>query len=88
MPLKFVQRPAEPPIASKGAPSRTITAPTWSCSAVPRQIAAYSPICQLCGKTAHELRPFGPNHESICQECADKDPETTELRWRELNPNG
>lgn len=44
--------------------------------------------CQMCGEMVPEVRPFGPNHESICEKCAEKDPEMTELRWRELNPNG
>lgn len=44
--------------------------------------------CQQCGEMAAEVRPFGKNHESICEACAAKDPETTELRWRALNPNG
>ena len=44
--------------------------------------------CELCGAKVTEVRPFGPNHESICEACAAKDPATTELRWRELNPNG
>lgn len=33
--------------------------------------------CELCGKIA-ELRPYGPNGERICFDCAMKDPETTE----------
>jgi hypothetical protein len=44
--------------------------------------------CQQCGEMVAEVRPFGKNHESICEECAKKDMETTELRWRGLNPNG
>ena len=33
--------------------------------------------CDFCGKIA-ELRPYGPNEEVICIECAKKDPKTTE----------
>jgi hypothetical protein len=33
--------------------------------------------CDLCGKIA-ELRPYGPNGETICFECGEKDPKTTE----------
>lgn len=38
--------------------------------------------CELCGKKA-DLRPYGPNHERICIECGDKDPETTERMMNE-----
>ena len=47
-----------------------------------------APACQMCSKQGVELRPFGPNHESICEACSEKDPEMTELRWREMNPDG
>lgn len=30
--------------------------------------------CDLCGKIA-ELRPYGPNGETVCFECAMKDEE-------------
>jgi hypothetical protein len=33
-------------------------------------------ICFQCGKIA-ETRPYGPNGEEICFECAMKDEETT-----------
>lgn len=32
--------------------------------------------CELCGKI-DECRPYGPNDEQICFECAMKDEETT-----------
>jgi hypothetical protein len=32
--------------------------------------------CEFCGKVA-ELRPYGPNRERICFECAMKDEATT-----------
>ena len=35
--------------------------------------------CQMCGIIA-ECRPYGPNDEEICFECAMKDPETTERK--------
>lgn len=31
--------------------------------------------CELCG-AVDELRPYGPNGESICATCGEKDPET------------
>jgi len=48
----------------------------------------HAPVCEMCHTKVFECRPFGPNHESICADCAAKDPEMTELRWRGLNPNG
>jgi len=36
-------------------------------------------VCELCGKVA-ECRPYGPNCEQICFQCATKDQETTEAR--------
>ena len=35
--------------------------------------------CQMCGFIA-ECRPYGPNDEEICFECAMKDKETTERK--------
>lgn len=32
--------------------------------------------CELCGKVA-DLRPYGPNGESICFQCGMKDEATT-----------
>lgn len=32
--------------------------------------------CEMCG-IVDECRPYGPNDENICFECAMKDPETT-----------
>lgn len=37
-------------------------------------------FCEMCGKF-EELRPYGPNGESICFECAMKDEETTKRRF-------
>lgn len=33
--------------------------------------------CDFCGKIS-ELRPYGPKGETICYECGQKDPATTE----------
>lgn len=43
-----------------------------------RGIIAEEPpqVCEMCGKIA-ECRPYGPNNEQICFECAMKDEETT-----------
>lgn len=35
--------------------------------------------CQMCG-VIDECRPYGPNDEEICFDCAQKDPETTERK--------
>ena len=35
--------------------------------------------CQMCG-VIDECRPYGPNNEEICFDCAMKDPETTERK--------
>ena len=43
--------------------------------------------CQMCGEMVPEVRPFGPDHESICEQCAGKDPQTTALRYMGLNPD-
>lgn len=37
--------------------------------------------CDLCGKIA-ELRPYGPNGETICFQCGKKDPTMTEKIMR------
>lgn len=40
-------------------------------------IAEQAPeVCEMCGVVA-ECRPYGPNDENICFECAMKDEETT-----------
>ena len=46
-----------------------------------RGIIAQEPaqMCEMCGKI-DECRPYGPNDEQICFECAMKDPETTERK--------
>lgn len=36
-------------------------------------------ICEMCGKI-DECRPYGPNDENICFECAMKDKETTKRK--------
>lgn len=48
-------------------------------------------VCELCGKI-DECRPYGPNYEQVCFECAMKDPELTKKRMAEYifgeKPNG
>ena len=44
--------------------------------------------CELCGQPAAELLPYGPNHESICEACAAKNPTLSESRWKEGHPRG
>ena len=39
--------------------------------------------CDLCGKV-DELRPYGPNGESICFDCGMKDEETTAKQFKKL----
>ena len=43
-----------------------------------RGIIAEQPpeVCEMCGKV-DECRPYGPNDENICFDCAMKDEETT-----------
>lgn len=38
--------------------------------------------CEMCG-TIDECRPYGPNGEQICFECAMKDEETTKKKMTE-----
>ncbi len=46
-----------------------------------RGIIAEQPpeACEMCGIIA-ECRPYGPNDENICFDCAMKDEETTERK--------
>jgi hypothetical protein len=39
--------------------------------------------CELCGKN-DELRPYGPNNENICFDCAMKDEATTKRKFKEM----
>jgi hypothetical protein len=39
-------------------------------------------VCEACGKI-DECRPYGPNGEQICFECAMKDEETTRKKMAE-----
>lgn len=42
--------------------------------------------CQMCSKYA-DLRPYGPNGESICFDCGELDPKGTEARMiRRFDP--
>lgn len=36
-------------------------------------------VCEMCGKV-DECRPYGPNDENICFDCAMKDEETTKKK--------
>ena len=38
--------------------------------------------CEMCG-VIEECRPYGPNNEEICFDCAMKDEETTEKKMAE-----
>jgi hypothetical protein len=46
-----------------------------------RGIIAQQPdeVCEMCGVIA-ECRPYGPNDENICFDCAMKDEATTERK--------
>jgi hypothetical protein len=39
--------------------------------------------CQMCGHF-NDLRPYGPNNENICFDCAMKDEPTTRRKFYEL----
>lgn len=39
--------------------------------------------CELCGKI-DECRPYGPNHEQICFDCAMSTPEMKEIADRRM----
>ena len=39
--------------------------------------------CQMCQKV-EELRPYGPNGESVCFECAMKDEEAAKRQFGKL----
>lgn len=39
-------------------------------------------MCEVCGKI-DECRPYGPNGEQVCFECAMKDEETTKKKMAE-----
>ncbi len=43
-------------------------------------------VCELCGKKA-ELRPYGPNGESICFDCGMKDEKITMKKFSGLLNN-
>jgi hypothetical protein len=44
---------------------------------------AFDGECAFCGK-ADELRPYGPNNENICFDCAMKDEATTARKFSEF----
>lgn len=39
-------------------------------------------VCEMCGQV-DECRPYGPNNENICFDCAMKDEETTRRKCGE-----
>lgn len=47
---------------------------------------AFDGTCAFCGKK-DELRPYGPNNESICFDCAMKDEATTAKKFGEMIDN-
>jgi hypothetical protein len=44
---------------------------------------AFLGTCAFCGVNA-DLRPYGPNNENICFDCAMKDEATTSRKFREM----
>lgn len=40
-------------------------------------------FCEMCGKL-DECRPYGPNDEQICFDCAMKDDESKEIAKRKM----
>jgi hypothetical protein len=44
---------------------------------------AFDGKCEMCGKQ-DELRPYGPNNENICFDCAMKDEPTARAKFREM----
>ena len=40
-------------------------------------------ICELCGEKK-ELRPYGPNGENVCFQCAMKDEESAKKQFQRL----
>ena len=44
---------------------------------------AFDGKCQMCGKQ-DELRPYGPNNQNICFDCAMKDEATAARKFREM----
>jgi hypothetical protein len=44
---------------------------------------AFDGVCAFCSASG-ELRPYGPNNENICFDCAMKDEATTVRKYREF----
>ena len=44
---------------------------------------AFDGKCEMCG-AQDELRPYGPNNENICFDCAMKDEATAKKKFLEL----
>jgi hypothetical protein len=41
-------------------------------------------VCEICGKV-DECRPYGPNDENICYDCATKDEESKAIAERKMS---
>jgi hypothetical protein len=39
--------------------------------------------CEMCG-AEDELRPYGPNNENLCFDCAMKDEEAAKRKFKEM----
>ena len=48
---------------------------------------AFDGTCAFCGKVA-ELRPYGPNNENICFDCAMTDEATARQKFKEFLEGG
>jgi hypothetical protein len=44
---------------------------------------AFDGKCEMCSKQ-DDLRPYGPNNENICFDCAMKDEPTARRKFREM----
>ena len=45
--------------------------------------AEVATVCEMCGKI-DECRPYGPNDENICFDCAMKDDESRAIAERKM----
>lgn len=52
-----------------------------------RDPSAFDGKCEMCGKN-DELRPYGPNNENICFDCAMKDEVTAKKKFHEFLKGG
>jgi len=44
---------------------------------------AFDGVCEMCG-VKDELRPYGPNNENICFDCAMKDEAAAKKKFLEM----